>query len=678
MAVTQPGSSWLLSISIVFLVWTVIASAVTFTGLTEPLQMSIALAIGVYLLAANHGAELSPDYFMRLRRRAKKPEGSPHTEVQLLRSTFENATAMALATADGRWLKTNRSFSETLGWARTEFSGLSFRDNVHPEDLENLEAEIAKLIERGTGTHQAELRFIHHSGISLWVSLNVTFISNVGGAQGYLIFQLQNITEQKRTEEKLLRSALHDPLTDLPNRALFLDHLNLAIERSRRRQTQSFAVLFFDLDGFKDINDQLGHLTGDELLIEVAGRLKACLRASDTCARLGGDEFTMVLDDLNDREESIRIVQRIQSALSRPFKLNAGEVRVTASIGIAIGRHNQSAETILNDADAAMYRAKSAGKARYEMFDGDHSSVENNATSINPDLTTAAGRTELVLHYQPIIALGTGTLKGFEALVRWNHPERGMIAPDEFIGAAEDSGSILHLGQWALHEACRQMKEWQDEFPFHRALFVSVNVSAKQLIQRDLVEQVTSALLGSGLKSSSLQLEITETALMENIEAAIEILDRLRAIGVDLAIDDFGTGYSSLSYMHRLPATTLKIDRSFVSSLNANGNSPEIVRTIVTLAQSLKMEVIAEGVETVEQLVKLQALHCDAGQGFLFSKPVEASLAEAMLCENSNWNSITNSNGNEESARLQSPKRAIAHLPRPPLRVVTEIRNSAA
>lgn len=640
--------------------------------------MAIALAISVYLLAGNHGAELSTDHFTRLRRRAKKPAGGPHNEVQLLRSTFENATAMALATIDGRWLKTNRSFSETLGFAQTEFSGLSFRDNVHPQDLESLEAQIANLIESGTGTHQTELRFMHYSGVSLWVSLDVTFIGNLGGEQGYLIFQLQNITEQKRTEEKLLRSALHDPLTDLPNRALFLDHLNLAIERSRRRQTQSFAVLFLDLDGFKEINDRQGHLTGDELLIEVAGRLKACLRASDTCARLGGDEFTIVLDDLNDRDESIRIVRRIQSALSRPFKLNAGEVRATASIGIAIGRANQTAESILNDADAAMYRAKSAGKARYELFDDEELSVVTNASRSNPDLTGAIPRTELVLHYQPIVNLSTGTLKGFEALVRWNHPERGLIAPDEFIGAAEDSGSILRLGQWALHEACRQMKDWQDEFPFRRALFMSVNVSAKQLVQRDLVEQVTSALLESGLKSSSLKLEITESALIENIEGAIEILDRLRAIGVDLTIDDFGTGYSSLSYMHRLPATTLKIDRSFVRSLNANGNCPEIVKTIVTLAQSLKMEVIAEGVETVEQLVKLQALRCDAGQGFLFSKPVAAQLAEAMLYENSNWNSVMNSKRNEEPAQPAAPKRAIAHLPRPPLRVVTEIRNSAA
>lgn len=661
----------------VFLAWILVVCAVTFTGLVEPLQMSIALAISVYLVAGNQGAERPTDQFLRLRRRAKKPCGDPHKEVQLLRSTFENATAMALASADGRWLKINRSFSETLGFAPTGFPGFSFRDNVHPEDLESLETQIESLVGSGTGTHQTELRFMHQSGFLLWVSLTVTFIRNVGGEQGYLIFQLQNITEQKRTEERLMRSAFHDPLTDLPNRALFLDHLNLAIERSRRRQTQ-FAVLFIDLDGFKDINDRLGHLIGDELLIEVAGRLKACLRASDTCARIGGDEFTIVLDDLNDRGESIRIVQRIQSALERLFMLNAKEVHVTASIGIAIGRHNQSAEALLNEADVAMYRAKSAGKARYELFDNDELYVAEDAVRTNRNLATAIAPTELVLHYQPIVSLDTGTLKGFEALVRWNHPERGLIAPDEFIGAAEGSGSILRLGQWALHEACRQLKKWQEEFPFHRALFVSVNVSAKQLIQRDLVEQVAAALHESGLKPCSLKLEITESALIENIEAAIKTFDRLRALGIDLAIDDFGTGYSSLSYMHRLPANTLKIDRSFVAGLCANENSLEIVKTIVALAQSLKMEVIAEGVETVEQLVKVQALNCDAGQGFLFSKPVEARLVEAMLSENSNWNSVVNSNRDEDSARPRSQKRRITHLPRPPLRIVTEIRNSAA
>jgi len=642
--------------------------------------MSIVLAISVYFIAGNHRVESRAGQFRAPRWRAKKSPEDPYKEVQLFRSAFENAAAMALATRDGRWLKINSSFSQTFGFA--ELSGLSFRDIVHPEELETIEAQIEKLFERETATYQAEHRFIHEEGLVLWVSLSVTYIRNTGGEQGYLIFQFQNITEQKLTEEKLLRSALHDPLTDLPNRALFLDHLNLAIERSRRRRTQSFALLFLDLDGFKGINDRLGHLSGDDLLIEVAGRLKACLRASDTCARLGGDEFTIVLDDLNDREESILIVQRIQNALGRPFLLNANEVHVTASIGIAFGRHDQSAEAILQDADTAMYRAKSAGKAQYKVFDNDELGASENMLRTIPSLSTAIDRGELLLHYQPIISLATGTLKGFEALVRWNHPERGLIGPDEFISAAEDSGAILSLGEWAVHEACRQMKQWQQEHPVHRSLYVSVNVSAKQLMRQDLAEQVATALHNSGLSPCNLKLEITESALMENIEMAIETLNRLRAIRVDLAIDDFGTGYSSLSYMHRLPASTLKIDRSFVGSLTSNDNSPEIVKTIVALARSLKMEVIAEGVETPEQLAKLRTLNCDAGQGYLFSKPVAAPLAGAMLRENSKLKSVTTSNRDyryEEYTHPSARQLAIRRVPwRESLRLVTDINNTAA
>jgi diguanylate cyclase (GGDEF)-like protein/PAS domain S-box-containing protein len=673
-------STRLLSISMAFLVWAWLVYGAVLNRFNDALALSIAIAISVYFIAEDDDAKSSSLEFVVSRWRTNNPRGDAHKEVQLFRSAFENAGAMGLAAADGRWLKTNRSFSQTLGFTQTDLSGLSFRDIVHPEDIETAEAQIGKLLAGETATYQAEHRFINKEGLPLLVSLNVTFINNVGGEQAYLIFRLQNITEQKRTEEKLLRSALHDPLTDLPNRALFVDHLNLAIERSRRREAQTFAVLFLDLDGFKAINDTFGHLSGDELLIEVAGRLKACLRASDTCARLGGDEFTMVLDDLSDLDESIRIVRRMQNALDRPFTLKEKEVRMTASIGVAFGRKNQSAEAILNDADAAMYRAKSAGKARYEVFDSDELSVAGRVPRANPNLMSAIDPKELELHYQPIVTLATGTLRGFEALIRWNHPERGLIAPDEFIGAAESSGSIVRLGHWALQEACRQMRRWQEELPFHDSLSVSVNVSAKQLTQTDLVEQVTAALDESGLSSRSLRLEITESAVMENIEAAIETLNRLRAIGVDLAIDDFGTGYSSLAYMHRLPATTLKIDRSFVGSLISNENSSEIVKTIVALSRSLAMEVIAEGVENVDQLAKLQELDCDAGQGYLFSKPVEACVAKAMLSQNSNWKSVMTLNRKKgyESFQPRPQKPLISRLARPSFRVATEIKNSAA
>lgn len=450
----------------------------------------------------------------------------------------------------------------------------------------------------------------------------------------------RHIAEQDRiskaleeNKEHFRHAAFHDALTGLPNRPLLLDHLKLAIERSKRQQDHLFAVLFIDLDRFKNINDSLGHNTGDQLLIALSSRLGACLRPSDTIARLGGDEFAILLDGLEDWSVATGVAERIQEELLKPFSLNGHEVYTTASIGIRLsidGR--EDAENMLRDADTAMYRAKDTGKARHELF---HSAMHTRAVALlklENDLRRAIERQEFCVHYQPIVALGTEMLSGFEALVRWNHPERGLVQPDEFISLAEETGLITEIGAWVLREACTQLRTWQSAAG-RDALTMSVNLSGKQLTQTDLIHQIQSILTESEIDPNSLRLEITESAVMENAELARNTLLQLRKLGVQLSIDDFGTGYSSLSYLHRFPVNNLKIDRSFIGRMAAGDENSEIVKTICTLASNLGMEVVAEGVETREHLDLLRSLECEYGQGFYFSRPVPADDATAMVME---------------------------------------------
>ncbi|HVG39272.1 MAG TPA: EAL domain-containing protein, partial [Pyrinomonadaceae bacterium] len=443
----------------------------------------------------------------------------------------------------------------------------------------------------------------------------------------------RDITERKHAEEQRMHDAFHDPLTGLPNRALFLDHLKLAVERARRREgTHLFAVLFLDLDRFKVVNDSLGHNVGDQLLITIARRLESCLRPGDTVARLGGDEFTMLLDDIKDASDAIRLAKLIQEVLRLPFNLDEHEVFTTVSIGIALSATDyDQPEDLLRDADTAMYRAKSLGKARHEVFDKPMHARAMELLQLEIDLRRAIERQEFCIHYQPIISLESGRICGFEALVRWKHPERGLITPEKFIPVAEETGLIVPIGQLVLGEACRQMRRWQRQYPALQPLSISVNLSSKQLTQPDLIEQIKQSLQRSGLDPLSLKLEITESVVMENTETAINMLTQLRALQVGLSIDDFGTGYSSLSYLHRFPVGTLKIDRSFVSRLGHNDENGEIVKTIIMLAQNLKMDVVAEGVETDDQMLHLRKLKCEYVQGYLISRPVDVEAAGQML-----------------------------------------------
>jgi diguanylate cyclase (GGDEF)-like protein/PAS domain S-box-containing protein len=443
-----------------------------------------------------------------------------------------------------------------------------------------------------------------------------------------------DVTEQRAAEAKIEHDALHDALTGLPNRTLFLERLRAALLRAKRRKDYVFAVLFVDLDRFKVINEGLGHSAGDRLLVEAARVLETCVRPQDTVARLGGDEFTILLDDVRDELYATRVASRIQRALLSPFDLGGHEAFTSASIGIALSSAGyERAEDVMRDADTAMYRAKALGKARHEIFD---TSMHRRAVALmqlETDVRRAVERTEFSLAYQPIVSLRTGRIEGFEALLRWDHPLRGPIPPAELVPVAEETGLIQPIGRWVLDEACREMSRWLSTIGANdnRPLYVCVNLSGKQFSEPGLTREIAEVMRTNGLEPRRLKLEITESAIMHDPEQAVAMMRELRAHGFGLSIDDFGTGYSSLSYLLRFPIDTLKIDRTFVAGMEHGGENQELVRTIVTLARNLSMHVVAEGVETDAQRIRLEALGCDSAQGFLFSQPVPGEAARGLI-----------------------------------------------
>ena len=435
-----------------------------------------------------------------------------------------------------------------------------------------------------------------------------------------------DVTERRHDEEQRRHAALHDDLTRLPNRTLFIDRLGHALDRARRRN-DPFALLLLDLDRFKNVNDSLGHVTGDRLLEAAARRLCDCVRPGDTVSRLGGDEFTILLEEIAGPADPVRVAERVQYDLAAPFDLDGHEVVTAASIGIVVwGPAYQRPEEVLRDADLAMYRAKALGRGRHQVFDP---SMHAHAVAVlrtEMELRRALERGEFRLYYQPIVSVAGGGIAAFEGLVRWEHPRRGLILPAEFLPLAEEMGLMVPLGRWVLREGCRQMAAWAG-----RGVHMSLNISGRQLLQSDLVSQIGQTARATGADLEPLDLEVTEDVLMKDGDAAGLVLADLKALALKVSIDDFGTGQSSLSLLHRLPVDTLKIDRSFVGNMSHRRENLEIVRTIVSLGHNLGMVVVAEGVETAEQLRELKELGCDYAQGFLFSPAVEASAAEALL-----------------------------------------------
>jgi diguanylate cyclase (GGDEF)-like protein len=445
------------------------------------------------------------------------------------------------------------------------------------------------------------------------------------------LISLRDITERKDLEQQLMQQALQDALTGLPNRALFMNRLELALARARRRESK-VAVLFMDLNNFKFVNDSLGHEAGDQLLVAVCNRVQPCLRSEDTIARLGGDEFALLIEDVKYPSEPAYLAERIVEELRAPFAVGGQLVFVTASIGIAIGDSRQNPpEHLLREADLAMYRAKEEGKARHRVFNPDMKAETTERLRLENDLRWVLGRNELRVLYQPVVHLGTGRVIGMEALVRWEHPDRGVILPGEFVPLAEEIGLIIPIGRWVLREACRQARKWQERYPADPPLSMGVNLSTRQLRDSDLIEDIEGLLRETGLDPQYLILEITESAVLGEEENRISTLQRLQALGVRFALDDFGTGYSSLSYLKRLPVSLLKIDRLFVERIGQDAEDEVPVSGIVYVASGLGLSVLAEGVETPEQLTRVKSLGCELAQGHYFSEPLSSEAAGELL-----------------------------------------------
>ncbi|WAS93854.1 putative bifunctional diguanylate cyclase/phosphodiesterase [Nannocystis punicea] len=502
-----------------------------------------------------------------------------------------------------------------------------------PELAEAYLARFAQVMESGIGVSVEEM--IEVRGKNGWFASTVVPLRDFDGAVTGVQVVARDITRRRRAEialrareERSRHDSLHDPLTRLPNRQAFMEKLEAALQGVRQGRA-AFAVLCLDLDRFKNINDSLGHSIGDRLLISFARLLQDCVGPDDLLARLSGDEFGVLLPNVQDASDAIRVADRILGQLKQPLSLRDQEVYTSISVGItwsALGY--ERTEDILRDADTAMHRAKRRGKSRYELFDADMHAEAVAQLTLESDLRRAIERGEFEVYYQPVIDLVSGQISGFEALLRWNHPTRGLVLPGEFIGCAEETGLIIPIGEWVLREACGQMQRWHAKYPHREALSISVNLSGKQFAQPALIAK---ALHESMLVPSSLKLEITESVIMEDPKTASELIEQLRLEQVHSYVDDFGTGYSSLSYLHRFPMSALKIDRSFISNIGPDGENAEIVRTIVTLAHNLGMSVIAEGVETRAQLDLLAEMGCEFGQGYYFSRPVSSGVAESMI-----------------------------------------------
>ena len=565
---------------------------------------------------------------------------------QLFEVITENAADMiAVIDCVGNRLYNSPAYQKVLGYSSEELKLTSSGEQIHPEDQQRVleAAEKARLTGRG---ERLEYRMRHKDGTWRILESVATAIRNEKGQTGKLVIVSRDITERKRAEEMLAHNALHDTLTNLPNRTLFLDRVRHALALSQRHQSYRFAVLFIDLDEFKVFNDSLGHAAGDSLLIQIARRLTVSIRAVDTIsrpvpmqsasafvsqgslARLGGDEFTILLEEIRDCSDAIRVSERIQQRLTVPFVVEGHEVVTTASIGIAFcGTSYTNPEDLVRDAEIAMYRAKREGRARCQVFDSAMHTLAVKRLGLETALRRALELGEFRVHYQPIVSLESGKIAGFEALSRWERPE-GLLLPAHFIQIAEETGIILPMNRLLLREACLQLRAWHSQFPCDPPLTMSVNITPKEFAQPDLAAQIGTILAEVGIDPDSIHVEITENIAMADPQRSSLVLSELKALGVHLSIDDFGTGYSSLSRLQGFPVDTLKIDRSFISKMETDR---EIVRIIIMLAHNLGLAVVAEGAETAEQVRLLKQLKCELAQGYFFARPGDHAAARALL-----------------------------------------------
>lgn len=516
-----------------------------------------------------------------------------------------------------------------LGFVPEALVGTQLREFIHPDDIPATEAFMADVINHRGNTRTTEFRMknVRHAWQDMEaVANNLIDDPDVNG----VVLNVHDISVRKRSEAMLEYQAFHDALTSLPNRALLLDRLSQAMEQANRHG-ERVAVLFIDLDRFKFINDSLGHDSGDALLIMASQRIQQCVADNDTVARLGGDEFTVILNDAENTESPTDVAARLVRELGEPFCIKDRETTVTVSIGVALsGPHHTNSEDLLRDADIAMYHAKSQGRNGFVLFDAEMGHSIEKRVQLEQDLRRALGRNEFVLHYQPEIELASGRIKWFEALIRWQHPQQGLLYPSEFVPLAEESGLILEIGKWVIHEACRQAQDWSDRFPAY-PFGVSVNLSTRQLLDPRLVDEIHFALQSTGLQADLLRMEITETTLMGEMEVSLNTLNALRMLGVQLAIDDFGNGYSSLGYLRYFPIDVLKLDRSFLGETMQPEQDDAIIHAVTTLAHSLNIQVTVEGIETPEHLMRVKSLACDQGQGYFFARPEEVTDVPGLL-----------------------------------------------
>ena len=568
----------------------------------------------------------------------------------LFRAISENAADMiAVVDADGKRIYNSPAYERVLGYAAEELQTTSGLDQVHPDDRARVLHAAEQARKSGHG-EKVEYRMRHKDGTWRVLESTASVVRDASGKSNNLVIVNRDITDRKRAEEQLQHNAFHDALTDLPNRALFLDRLRHAFSRAKRHTEYKFAVLFVDIDDFKKFNDSLGHSAGDNLLIGIAQRLTCSLRKDDTVsrqphggesppptngsvARLGGDEYTILIEDIHDASDAIRVAARIQQVLAAtPLVIGEQEIFASASVGIALSTSpHDSAADLLRDADLAMYRAKALGKARYEVFDTAMHASAVKRLNLETELRKAIEHGEFRVHYQPIVRLSDRKIAGFEALVRWERPNVGLVPPAEFIAVAEESGLILPMNRWLRLEACHTMKNWQAEFPSDPPLTLSLNVTAKELAHPGLISDISQALEQTALEPSSLRLEIVETVAMRDAGKTEGVLRQAKVLGVRLSIDDFGTGYSSLSRLRHFPTDTLKIDRAFISRMDTDADNRAIVRTILALAHNLGLAVVAEGTETLEEVNELLALDCEYAQGYFFSRPVDEASAAHLL-----------------------------------------------